>query len=355
MIESSDLEYWTALKGLFARIRVPNSAKLASFGFGVILLSWLAAQLDFAQAVEILRDVPPGLLAGGFGCYVVAFYLRAVRFQYLLPPESSKALLFPIVLVHYAALNIIPARLGELSYIYLLKKVNNVSTGTSVSNLLLARVFDQLTMSVLFLASSYALQLSSPWLQAVRLGVSLLLMAMGVLLLLLLAYKDVCIRWLQRVFQFLHVSHYAGIRKVIGVMGDIVTALGAIQVKQRAVRVAGLSVLIWLSIFGQNYCLLHAFQVDLSYAGVIWASTCLILLSALPIHMFSGVGIHEISWVFLALELGIPKNIAITSAFGSRLISILFLVGLGGSALFRLYPILSHSSAVTERTAEVRR
>ncbi len=336
MIESSDMNHWTALKGLFVRIRVPNSAKLVSFGFGIILLSWLVAQLDFSQAVEILRDVPPKLLIGGFVCYALAFYFRALRFKRLLPSGSSARHLFPIVLVHYAALNIIPARLGELSYIYLLKKVNNVSTGISVSNLILARVFDQMTVSALFLASSYSLELSSPWLQAVRLGVCVLLIAVCVALVLLLAYKDVCIRQFQHLLHRLHLDCYPLTGKVLKTMHDIVAALNTVQLKQRAIRVAGFSVVIWLSIFGQNYCLLHAFQVDLSYTGIMWASTCLILLSALPIHMLSGVGIHEISWVFLALELGIPKTVAITSAFGSRLLSILFLAIFGGYGLLRL-------------------
>lgn len=336
MIESQNMPMRETLKTFFSQIQVPNSAKLASFGFGVILISWLLAQLDFSQAKDILREVPPGLLIGGFICYGLAFYLRSLRFKLLLPPDISKHQLFPIVLVHYAALNIIPARLGELSYIYLLKKVNHVSTGCSVSNLILARVFDHITISVLFLVSSYFLNLTSPWLRVVRWGVSLLLSVACIALILLLIYKEHCVGWIQKALQRLHVQQHIIVCKVMHELNEIVNSLNTIQVKRHAVGVAGLSLLIWLSIFGNNYCLLHALQVDLSYAGVIWASTCLILLSVLPVHLLSGIGIHEISWVFLALELGIPKTVAITSAFGSRILSILFLAIFGGYGLLRL-------------------
>jgi uncharacterized protein (TIRG00374 family) len=350
MIESHSMEQRASLKDLFTRIRVPNSAKLASFGFGIILLTWLLAQLDFSQAAAIIREVPPGLLVGGFACYGLAFYARALRFKRLLPPDSSKQHLFPIVLVHYAALNIIPARLGELSYIYLLKKVNNVSTGCSVSNLILARVFDHITISVLFLVSSLFLPLSSSGLRSIQWGVGLFLVATCILLILLLTYKDMCVSWIRKGLQKFHIEHYSILRKILRELDEIVRSLATIRVYRQTVRVACLSLVIWLSIFGHNYCVLHAFQVELSYAGVIWASTCVILLGVLPLHMFGGFGIHKASWVLIALELGIPKAVAITSAFGSHLVSMIFLVFLGGCGLLRLQYAISRVSTPKVQT-----
>jgi len=117
---------------------------------------------------------------------------------------------------------------------------------------------------------------------------------------------------------------------------EVVVALKGIQVKKSAAKVFGMSVLIWMSIWGSNYSLLRAFQVDFTYMEVILCSTCIILLRVLPLQVVSGLGIHETTWVFIALALGIPKNIAITAAFGSHLLSIIYLVIFGVYGILRL-------------------
>jgi uncharacterized membrane protein YbhN (UPF0104 family) len=119
-------------------------------------------------------------------------------------------------------------------------------------------------------------------------------------------------------------------------MEEVVVALNAIQVKKNAATVLGVSVLIWLSIWGSNYALLQAFQVDFTYMQVIFSSTCIILLRVLPLQVVSGLGIHETTWVFIALALGISKNIAITAAFGSHILSISYLLIFGIYGVLRL-------------------
>lgn len=319
-----------SMKGLFSTVK-PNFrlTKLLSIGFGLILISWLLSQLDFREAAEIIRDVPPSLLAAGFGCYGLSFYLRAVRFRILLPDDQPKQRLFSIVLVHYTALNIIPARLGELSYVYLLKKVNGISTGHSVSSLLLARVCDQVAISLLYFSSSLFVEFPSQWLKTVHLAVAGIL---GSILLMFIAiglYKERCMHWLHTLSVSFRWQHVKRVQRIFSTLEDIAEALTAAQIRRHAVPVLGLSLLIWLGIFTVNYTLLRAFGVSLSYIEVLLSSTFIILLGLLPIHVTSGVGLHETTWVVIALALGVPRNIAITAAFGTHLVSILYLFGFG--------------------------
>lgn len=324
-------------KDIFVYIRSKKRiTKLLSLGFGIILISWLLSQLDISASIKIIRELPISLLIVGFLCYALGFYLRAIRFRLLLPPEKPVKHLFPIVLVHYTALNIIPARLGELSYIYLLKKVNNVSTGCSVSNLLIARVFDQITISLLFLVSWPFMDLSSQWMKTLSLFVSGFLILMTILLMGILAYKEKCIAWIKTLVTKFGWANTAIIRRIIHEMEEVVVALKGIQVKKNAATVLGVSVLIWMSIWGSNYALLQAFQVDFTYMQVIFSSTCIILLRVLPLQVVSGLGIHETTWVFIALALGIPKDIAITAAFGSHILSIIYLLIFGTYGVLRL-------------------
>jgi glycosyltransferase 2 family protein len=327
-----DLPKTLPVKGLFAsREARKQLAQILSAGIGIVLLSWLAAQLDFREALKIVRAIPVSLLLAGFVCYGLAFYLRALRLRLLLPRDQSVRHLFPIVLIHYAALNIIPARLGELSYFYLLKKVNNISTGRSVSNLLLARVFDHITLSFLFLSVSIFMHFPSQWFRLLSFAVSAGLLLIIGLLLLMLAYKETCLRGIQRLATRLRLAHHPLMARILAEMEQVVAAFQDVQVKHHVVKILSISLGIWLCVFGSNYFCFRAFQVHLTYAEVMFSSMCIIFLKLFPLQILSGFGIHETTWVVIAHSLGVAKDIAITSAVGSRVVSLIYL------ALFGLY------------------
>jgi hypothetical protein len=64
----------------------------------------------------------------------------------------------------------------------------------------------------------------------------------------------------------------------------------------------------------------------------------------LPLQVISGFGIHETTWIFIALALGIPKNIAITAAFGSHLLSLIYLLIFGMYGVLRLQCFINNSA-----------
>ncbi len=336
-VNMQDMSKSVTLKDLYARVKPAfRLTKLFSLGFGIILVSWLMAQLDWRATLDILHDIPPSLLLLGFLCYAASFYLRALRFKMLIPQEKPVKLLFPIVLVHYTALNIIPARLGEVSYVYLLKKINHVSIGYSLSTLLIARVFDQIAISLLFLIARFFVELPLNWLQPVILGVEVFLVITFTVFIVLLVYKETCLLLLEKVLHVFGLDSSAIVQRIMKEFQETVMALKQTCLRQKVAGLLGISLLIWFGIFGVNYFVLRAFHVSLSYIEIIMTSTCIILLGLLPIQILSGFGVRQTTWTFIAQALAIPKDIAITSAFGSHIVSTLFLVLLGIYGFVRL-------------------
>jgi uncharacterized protein (TIRG00374 family) len=341
MIESQEAQKNISIKAWFADFKLKKYlSKLVSLGFGLCLLSWLLAQLDLSETLHIIRNVPIPLLVIGFLCYAASFYLRAMRFKLLLPPDQPVPHLLPIVLVHYTALNIIPARLGELSYVYLLKKVNNISPGISVSSLILARVFDQIGISILFLLCAQFVNLPTPWLNTLKWSIEIFLVVILAILILILAYKEKFVDLSKKLLIKVKWDRYPVTQRIIHQLENIVEAFQAIQVKKQALKVLGLSLLIWLCLFSVNYALLQAFDVPMAYAETVLAST-VIILSALPLASLSFFGLHEITWTGLAVALGVPKNVAIVSAFGTHIIATLYLFVFGIFGLLTISKYLS--------------
>lgn len=310
--------------------------KLISLGFGIILISWLLLQLEWTETVEIIRNVPFSLLLLGFVCYGLSFYFRAQRFRILLPPGTPIDHLFPIVLIHYTALNIIPARLGELSYIYLLKKVNAVSPGCSLSSLLLARVFDQIAISVLFFLSSLVTPFPTQRLKVLYMSIGAMLMMTIAGLLGILVYQESSVYWLQRLCVKFNLQRYPIIQRVLKEFEQATNTFAHLHDKRTLLSISGYSFLIWLSIFSVNYLLLTAFGVPLSFASILLVSTLIIFLGMLPLQLVGGVGIRETTWVLLVSSLGVSQNTAIVSGFGTHIVTTLSLFFFGVYGLWRL-------------------
>ncbi|PID56532.1 hypothetical protein CSB45_10920 [candidate division KSB3 bacterium] len=315
--------------------------KLLSLGLGLLLIGWLLVQLDFSAACQILQDLSVAYVFLGLVLYSLSFYFRVKRFRRLLPQGARLHTLVPIVLVHYTALNIIPARLGEFSYVYFLKRIHHISTGISVSTLLVARVFDQMAISSLFLFSLAWVELTSPWLKTVSCCVGGGLILSVAFLVLLLVYKRACLRGLMRLLRVLNWEHCRLAQRGITLLEDVVEGLDVLGSARKVAVIFMFSLFVWLSILGVNYMTLRAFQVRLSYVEVMLASTFLILLTVIPFQIFSGLGLRSMTWTVVAGAMGVSKDTAIVSALGSRVVTTCYLVLLGSFGLWKISGALS--------------
>ncbi len=133
-------------------------AKLSAVVISVALVAILLLQIQIGDIITTLADIDPLYLIVGFVLYACSYFFRALRFQVLLNGEVGIRNLFNIVCVQNMANNILPARTGELSYIYLLKKLHNITTGEGFATLLVARVFDFFAISLLFFISALMIQ-----------------------------------------------------------------------------------------------------------------------------------------------------------------------------------------------------
>ena len=129
-----------------------NKKAILSIIITVVLVWFLLSQVEVQEIVTSLKDVPPHLVLIGFFFYALSYLFRALRFRVLLQKAIGLGTLFNIVAVHTMWTNLLPFRTGELSYLYLLKKKGGVGSYlTGVPSLVLARVFDLVAISVLFI------------------------------------------------------------------------------------------------------------------------------------------------------------------------------------------------------------
>ncbi len=130
-------------------------------GVSVVFLVFLVWTIEFDDLVQALKDANYLYLVPAIVIYFIGIYFRAVRWRYILSPirEVSAWRLYPVVVMGYAANNVLPARAGELVRAYYMAQREQFSGSTALATIGVERIYDGLTLFVITVASTLFLLL----------------------------------------------------------------------------------------------------------------------------------------------------------------------------------------------------
>ena len=126
----------------------------------LLFLAWQVYQIDDPSGlIDELAGANYLFLIPAVAVYFVGVWFRALRWQFLLNPLRYLPVkrLYPVVVIGYAANNLLPMRLGELVRSYYLARQENFSASSALGSVAVERVFDGLTLIVL-------VAITVPWL-----------------------------------------------------------------------------------------------------------------------------------------------------------------------------------------------
>ncbi len=327
------------------------SLRLAlSLGIAAGLLAVLLA-LGGVHPSELLRGLERlsfEVYAQALGLTVAVYVFRALRFRVLLPSAARPAplRLLSITASYTMASVILPAKVGEASFVVYAGSVGGVPAADAFACLLVARLLDFATLALgmatacLALAATHAYP-GLPWLAA--LGLALLPAAL--LLFAVSARGDLLVRlasWASRLLGFEKTR--AGTR-VLAASGKIGDALRACSSKSRLFTATLLSLGAWMCVF--LYCAILArglgLPAETTFAQATFGAGLAILTTLAPISAFANFGTLEAGWVLGFTALGVPTELATSTGVGLHVVQIANTVLLGvlghvGMALVRDRP-----------------
>lgn len=127
---------------------------------GLGLLGWLMHKLDWSVLPQILSRIDAAIWLGAAACIVVSYAFRASRMQLVLvEPHERRGRILPsravwrVMLIHNAAINLLPMRGGELSFPWLARRELGQPVSRSVAALMWMRIQD---LGVLLLLAALA-------------------------------------------------------------------------------------------------------------------------------------------------------------------------------------------------------
>jgi glycosyltransferase 2 family protein len=126
-----------------------------------LFLFLLFRKIDFYKLAAAFREMDYRYLAPALFLTFVSYFLRALRWKFLLAPirPTRLANLFPSTLIGYMANNLLPARLGEFVRAYSLGQKEGIGTGAVFGSLVVDRLCDGFTVLLVLLVTLFTVRL----------------------------------------------------------------------------------------------------------------------------------------------------------------------------------------------------
>lgn len=237
------------------------------FWLGLIItaafLGVFLARTDFDQVRDAFASADYVLALSAVPIYFLGFWLRTMRWRFLLRPISDVPTprLYPVVLIGLMANNIAPARVGELVRAYLVGERESVSKSAALGTIAVDRAFDGLTL-VAILGVVAATSGVSAGVQGVGIGAAVLF-AMATTVLVVLAFSPQHGRGLVlRFVQLLPARLHAPIEELLDAF---LSGLAAIRTPSALLGAAVASFASWMTEGAMYYVVGEAFHLNVGF------------------------------------------------------------------------------------------
>ena len=304
-----------------------------SLAVSVILIWILLRQIDTKDFLYTFSNIFVPALLAFFVISLFGSFLRAWRYKLLLYPQKiGWGNIFLVTFIRNLFVDLLPVRIGSLSYIYVLNKRLNMSFNTATSSFIVAFVYDFISLSPFLILAILAVGLGTTSLSTplMLLFSILFLVIMLVIYWQLLRLCNILIT-IYRIFLRITKSDQKKWAVVsIEKLELTVTDIAKIRKRRTDLPIFLLSIGIRMAKYGALYILLfallqvHGFTLgNLSIWKTILGITGAEMTGYLPIKGLGGFGTWESGWTLILMLLGFESRIAVLSS-GIHLVTNLF-------------------------------
>jgi uncharacterized membrane protein YbhN (UPF0104 family) len=305
----------------------------------VTLLAYLFRDISLRTIADTARDAAPAPFIAFLVIYAGGVLLRAARFWILLTRTVPYGIVLAITAVRNLLVDLLPARLGELSYVYLVTARARRPVEDGVATMALAFLLDLIALAPLVLAALIVVGGGSRVSPALAAALSGALALAGVAA---VVYAGRAARVVAELTGRLWTS--PRLSKLSTHLVDLAARFDRAKSDGVLLPAFGLSVLIRLAKYGSAYCLVLSLLMPLGYSveelgveRIFLGSVAAELAAALPVHGLAGFGTYEAAWALTLEELGYPREHAAVSGLLAHAITQAIEYLLGGAAFLWLY------------------
>lgn len=304
--------------------------RLIFFGFSLlvtlIVFRILFQHISWRDVFEMIVEVHPGWLCGFFVFSLLQLVMRTWRYWMLLNASGQNPpcfALFLVVVVRGLCVDMLPARAGELVYIFLVRTRLGLDLGAATTSFALAFLFDILALAPLLLVGAWALGSGEALSLPVLIGGGLVLM---VLSLGLIAAMAPVVKWGKGLFRPFSAKGKKWALFLCETADSVLLSLENAKRKKLFWKLLGTSLLVRMCKYTSFYFLILALLIP---QGIEWAEVSIApafialvsgeMAASLPVSGIGGFGAYEGTMTFVMVMLDFSKELAATLSISHRL------------------------------------
>ena len=305
------------LKELSTYIKNRQSVKITFIAalVSILLLAMLFKLSDFDSLIGSIASINITFVLMSFFVFLLAIIIVSLRLLFVLHLSAKEKFIpsLDISVIHTVLLCILPARLGDVCYPFLLNKNLNIIMSHSVVNLLVLRLYDFLVSALLFLISTVMLSINAA---------DKLVLQKTALVFFIIAISILgTMKYFSSVYiipnKYKDKSKKLG--KFIGILSQLQEGLNVISIVDHII-IFSMTCLKWALSIGVIFFIFRSLNMNILVAETILVTTGMNLVVALPIQTVGGFGITEAAMAFLLGLVGYATDQAVSYSLATRFI-----------------------------------
>ncbi len=287
-------------------------------GISAFFLFLLFRKIDLHKLAAAFATMDYRYLWPAVALTFVSYFLRAVRWKYLLNPQKKTLLanLFSATIIGYMANNLLPARLGEFVRAYVLAQKESLDTSSVFATLVVDRLCDGFTVLLVLLITFFTVRLPVG-MENVQQGLvtgGYVTLALYLLVMVFLFVLKKRTFWtLQQVKTLLKPFPARLSEKVIPVLGSFIAGLRLSTKPFDLAAILIVSLLIWASAIWPVDLLLRSFGIVLPISASMFIMVFLVFAVMVPASP-GYVGTYHFACVTALQAFGIQSEKALSVA-----------------------------------------
>jgi len=305
--------------------KILNKKTLLSLLVGFIVLYFLLTKLDFAELLNIIKNINIFYFILSLFISFSVFPLLALRWQVLLRNVGLKKRvrdLNEIVFLSNFINCIVPAKAGELYRAYLIKKNYRFSMSKTIGTIFVERLIDMAFLIALMIIS----------IEVVFRGVFPAIVITPVKILLILTIIFIILAFVmkhqrKRIMKILP-------KKIKKIFGNFERGISGCLRWRDMPLIGSYSVLRWFIQIMSFYFIILAINLKISFFLIVFITLASALITLIPITP-GGLGMGELAIAGILVMFSVEKNLAISASILIRFIGY-WCVVLVGSIVYML-------------------
>lgn len=280
-----------------------------------IIVAFVIYRLDFERLVLSLRSIRMPLLGAGVMILLLTLLIRSWRWYYLLKPIKPIGAMSLVSATSIGAMAdmILPARAGDLIRAYLLGEREHISKISTLSTIIVEKIFDIAVILlaaialVTFLGLTRNMTVLPSRFNTGLLTIALALAMLGLVFWILLTKPQIGSRVVNALRSWLPAN--VGEKIADGVQ-SFIDGLQTVRIGSNLLPISLLSLLLWSTFAFSNFLILRSFELQLP----IYASVMILIFQILGVTLPSSpgfIGTYHAAVIVGLAAFGISQELAL--------------------------------------------